>query len=99
MPHCADRVSPALRFLATTLGGVERWLLPAACLLCDDPVPAGEGDALICSICRMRWRAVPHPVCGRCGQPLDRELECRLCVNWPASLGRVRSAVWLDGFA
>jgi ComF family protein len=30
---------------------------------------------------------------------LDRELECRLCVNWPAGLGRVRSAVWLDGSA
>jgi ComF family protein len=88
-----------LRFLYTTLGGVERWLLPPACLLCDEPVPAPEGDALICHLCRMRWRAVPHPLCDRCGQPAQKGLECRLCPTWPEGLARVRSAVWLDGSA
>jgi ComF family protein len=44
----------------------------------------------------MRWRAVPHPVCHRCGQPSQKGLECRLCVEWPAGLTRARSAVWLD---
>ncbi len=31
---------------AEALAGVERWLLPAACLLCESPVPARQGDAL-----------------------------------------------------
>lgn len=99
MPHSADTLRSRLRLLTTTLGNLERWLLPAACLLCDDPIPTREGDALICGICRMRWRTVPHPVCERCGQPSERGLECRLCIQWPAGLGRARSAVWLDGSA
>jgi ComF family protein len=89
MQHFANRI-------LTTLAGVERWLLPAACLLCDEPVPEREGDALICSLCRLRWRAVPHPLCDRCGQPSQQGLECRLCAGWPPGLVRVRSAVWLD---
>jgi ComF family protein len=85
------------RLLTTTLSGVERWLLPPACLLCSEPVPDREGDALICSLCRVRWRAIPYPVCQRCGQPRLQELECRLCQAWPEGLARVRSAVWLEG--
>jgi ComF family protein len=81
------------------LAGVERWLLPPACLLCDEGIPEREGDALICSVCRLRWRAVPHPVCERCGQPSQKGLECRLCADWPAGLTRSRSAVWLAGSA
>jgi ComF family protein len=88
----------AERMLAT-LAGVERWLLPPACLLCDEAIPEREGDALICSVCRTRWRPVPHPVCERCGQPAQRGLECRLCADWPAGLTRSRSAVWLAGSA
>jgi ComF family protein len=81
------------------LAGVERWLLPPACLLCTEPIPEREGDALICGLCRTRWRPVPHPVCPRCGQPELSNLECRLCVGWPRGLSRVRSAVWLEGSA
>jgi ComF family protein len=81
------------------LSAAERWLLPPACLLCHEPVPEREGDALICTICRIRWRPVPHPVCERCGQPSTRDLECRLCQSWPEGLTRVRSAVWLEGTA
>jgi ComF family protein len=91
-----------LRFadrIIASIAGVERWLLPAACLLCDEQVPEREGDALICSLCRMRWRRVPHPVCHRCGQPLQKGFDCRLCAEWPAGLERARSAVWLDGSA
>jgi ComF family protein len=83
-------------FSKDRLAGVERWLLPPACLLCDEPVPEREGDALICSLCRTRWRPIPHPVCSRCGQPALKELECRLCQDWPEGLARIRSAVWLD---
>jgi ComF family protein len=86
-------------FGGNTLAAVERWLLPPACLLCSEPVPEREDDALICSLCRVRWRPVPHPVCDRCGQPRTRDLECRLCQTWPEGLRRVRSAVWLEGSA
>jgi ComF family protein len=86
-------------FVKETLAGVERWLLAPACLLCNEAVPEREGDALICSLCRVRWKPVPHPVCPRCGQPSLKDLECRLCQEWPAGLERVRSAVWLDGLA
>jgi ComF family protein len=82
-----------------TLAGIERWLLPPACLLCEEPVPAREGDALICGLCRSRWRSIPHPLCRRCGQPSLHGIECRLCQEWPAGLSRVRSAVWLDDSA
>jgi ComF family protein len=75
---------------------VERWLLPAACLLCTEPISERESDALICDLCRLRWRAIPHPVCDRCGQPSFGGLECRLCAGWPEGLRRVRSAVWLE---
>jgi ComF family protein len=81
------------------LSAAERWLLPPACLLCHESVPEREGDALICTICRIRWRPVPHPVCERCGQPSTRDLECRLCQSWPEGLTQVRSAVWLEGTA
>ena len=86
--------------LRTTLAGVERWLLPAACLLCDEAFPVRDGDSLICSLCRMRWRRIPEPQCNRCGQPqLLPNLACRLCAAWPPGVGRVRSAVWLEGSA
>jgi ComF family protein len=78
---------------------LERWLLPAACLLCSEPVPEREADALICDLCRIRWRPIPHPLCDRCGQPRLGDLECRLCAEWPRGLSRVRSAVWLEGSA
>ncbi|HEV8176330.1 MAG TPA: double zinc ribbon domain-containing protein [Gemmatimonadales bacterium] len=85
--------------IAEVLAGVERWLLPAACLLCSEPISERENDALICDLCRLRWRPIPHPVCDRCGQPSFRGLECRLCAGWPAGLSRVRSAVWLESSA
>ena len=85
--------------IAEVLAGVERWLLPAACLLCSEPISERENDALICDLCRLRWRPVPHPVCDRCGQPSFRGLECRLCAGWPQGLSRVRSAVWLEASA
>jgi ComF family protein len=92
-------MSPFAERLASALAGAERWLLPPACLLCDEPVAHREGDALVCGVCRSRWRPVPHPLCDRCGQPRLKDLECRLCQSWPAGLERVRSAVWLEGSA
>jgi ComF family protein len=84
---------------AEALAGVERWLLPPACLLCESPVSARERDALVCGLCRSRWAPVTSPVCARCGQPAFEDLECRMCAGWPPGLERVRSAVWLRGSA
>jgi ComF family protein len=88
-----------MRGFAEACAGVERWLLPPACLLCESPVPAREGDALVCGVCRSRWEPVAPPLCARCGQPAFGGLQCRLCASWPAGLERVRSAVWLRGTA
>jgi ComF family protein len=92
MPRFAER----LAVWRESLTELERWLLPAACLLCDAPVAGREGDALICALCRSRWRAVAGPLCDRCGQPAFGDLGCRICADWPSGLGRVRSAVWLE---
>ena len=48
----------------------------------SEPVPAREGDALICELCRIRWRPVPASAV-RPLRPAARfgELECRLCAG------------------
>ncbi|MGB7211817.1 MAG: double zinc ribbon domain-containing protein [Gemmatimonadales bacterium] len=80
--------------LAATASALDRWLLPGECLLCRGP--AGVSDELVCDRCRLAWRPVPPPWCARCGQPLEAGIACRLCAWWPATLGQVRSAVWLE---
>jgi ComF family protein len=92
MPPFAERLAG----WRASLAGLERWLLPAACLLCDAPIAEREEDALVCGLCRSRWRPVPGPHCQRCGQPRFADLECRICAGWPTGLRRVRSAVWLE---
>ncbi len=82
--------------LAEIARGVERWLLPGECVLCRRGVAPGDGDALVCGLCRSRWRSVPDPVCGRCGEPQDLDESCRMCAGWPDVLSRVRSAVRLE---
>ena len=79
--------------------GVERLLLPGECMLCRASIAAREWDALACSLCRARWRRLPPPFCARCGQPGLPDLGCRFCSEWSPALGRVRSAVWLEGSA
>lgn len=90
MPRWAEVLAP--------LRGVERWLLPAECLLCTRPVVAAE-EPLVCGPCRSRFIPVPDPLCARCGQPEEGGLDCRICPEWPAGVGMVRSGVWLTGGA
>jgi ComF family protein len=78
---------------------VERVLLPGECMLCRGPVAAREWDAPACALCRSRWRTLPSPWCERCGQPGLPDLGCRFCAEWTPALGRLRSAVWLEGQA
>lgn len=82
------------RDVAAEAAALERWLLPAECLICQGS--AGAEDPMICDLCRRRWRPVPAPWCDRCGQPKVDDLPCRLCAEWPAALTRARSGVWLD---
>ena len=78
---------------------VERLLLPGECMLCKSPLAGREWDTLACALCRARWRRLPPPFCDRCGQPGLPDLGCRFCAEWAPALGRVRSAVWLEGSA
>jgi ComF family protein len=95
MPRFAERLAG----WRSSWAEFERWLLPGACLLCEAPVAEREADALVCALCRSRWRTIPGPLCDRCGQPVLGGLACRICSGWSPGLGRVRSAVWLDDSA
>jgi len=78
----------------------ERWLLPGACLLCQEPAGGDATDPLICSLCLSRFHRLPQPCCDRCGQPQAGPPDpCRVCAGWPANFGPVRSAVWMDDLA
>jgi ComF family protein len=91
VPRCARRWADRLAALAST----ERWLLPGECLLCRAPT-SPEDDSLVCAVCRYRWRPVPLPQCGRCGQPIDRGADCRVCLDWPPEVEQAASALWFD---
>lgn len=88
--------SSALTRLAASATALERWLIPTACVVCRS---ATADDALVCSLCRSRWRRVSGPWCDRCGQPTLLEIDCRLCTDWPEGFTTMRSAVWLEGGA
>jgi len=85
--------------LTASAAGLERWLLPPACLLCGEAVAHTDGELLACGLCRSRWEPVAAPWCRRCGQPTDPGLACRICPDWPEAFTAVRSAVWLGDAA
>ena len=82
--------------LLSAFGAVERWLLPAECLICHSGLSPTQRDPLICPTCSHRWTPLNQPRCTRCGQPLTPGIACRLCTGWPAEFSGVASAVWLD---
>lgn len=90
---------PRFAELRPLLAQVERFLLPAECLACHEAVPAADGDALICGVCRSRWLPLVPPWCERCGGPASANAPCAACAVWPPAITRVRSAVWLDDAA
>lgn len=61
-----------LASLGARAAEIEALALPRACLGCERPLPAPERDAACCALCRHRMREIAPPVCGRCGQPVDR---------------------------
>lgn len=97
MPRFAARWAERL---GADLRAVEEWWLPGECLLCLGPVPQRDGDSLVCTSCRRKWRPVTPPFCDRCGDTLERAAEgAHSCPEWTPALVRVRSAAWLDGGA
>lgn len=64
--------------------------------MCHALLGPRDASAIVCPVCRHRWRAVRPPWCERCGQPEPHFGPCRLCAGWPAALRAVRSAVWLE---
>jgi ComF family protein len=82
--------------LRAALSALEWALLPPQCLTCDAPVPRSDGDALICAVCRSRWRRVAPPQCARCGGTVPPDGSCLFCADWPAALSSAWAAVWLD---
>jgi ComF family protein len=78
---------------------LEQLLLPAECRLCRSLLPFPLADSLVCPLCRLRWRRVVPPWCGRCSQPEPHFGPCRVCADWPRALRSARSAVWLEGGA
>jgi len=65
----APELLPAARSLALE---IEALALPQACLGCERELAANEETEACCSLCRHRMRRIAPPLCGRCGQPLDR---------------------------
>jgi len=86
---------PSIDFRAV-LSALESALLPPQCLTCDEPVPRSDDDALICGVCRSRWRRVAPPHCARCGGTMPPDGPCLFCAGWPAALCSAWAAVWLD---
>lgn len=80
------------------LRDLERFLLPNACVACEQAVEPQRPDALLCGPCRARLRRLAWG-CDRCRQPLPPVGPCRFCAGWPPALCWVESAVWLDGRA
>lgn len=67
------------------------------CLGCDAAIPPSSAERLVCGRCRSRLRAVPPPICARCGAPRLHtgrapEPVCDECRGWPPELRCARSA-------
>ena len=73
---------------------VERFLVPNVCVACDQLMPSGDPDGLICDICCHRMESL-RPGCPRCNQPLPPVGPCRFCADWPPEIKQAVSGVWL----
>lgn len=75
------------------------FLLPTRCLGCDDRLPLGGSDELVCGGCLARLREPPWPRCPRCHFPSGTgrvASACLACGAWSAALRCARSAVILE---
>jgi ComF family protein len=72
-------------------------VLAPICLACERNIASGDAMRLVCRRCRSMLPTLPPPLCGRCGAPRlatgrQREVVCRECQQWPATLRAARSA-------
>jgi ComF family protein len=93
--------------LPRLVSGLERFLLPGACLACRAYLP--DTRRLLCSGCTAGLPPVPHPRCPRCQGPVQpgtvHAVEipsgeagaCGDCREWPSVLRGASQAVALDG--
>ena len=72
--------------LTAALRGVERWLLPASCLLCGEPVPPADGEPS-CAACA-------GFVGGRCRTPSARAAASRSSARRPACSAAIGPLAW-----
>ena len=66
------------------------------CVSCSNPIPTTEKDRIICRLCWVRCRTLPHPRCERCWGPVpaneDPRPKCRTCGDWPQAVRAIRAA-------
>lgn len=72
-------------------------VLAPVCLACEAVIDARDPARFVCRRCRARLRAVPAPICLRCGAPRLKtgrtvDATCPQCIDWPTTLGHARSA-------
>lgn len=87
--------------------GVERFLLPEACMACRGYLPTP--GRFLCPECTIRLPVVAHPRCHRCQGPVQPGLVinsgayqretggCPECRGWPTVLQGASQAAALDG--
>jgi len=81
---------------------VVDFLLPAACLACEDRLPLEVEGELVCATCLSRLREAPWPRCPRCHFPSGTgraAAACAACRDWPSALQTARSVVILEDVA
>lgn len=66
------------------------------CVSCSNPIPTTEKDRIVCRLCWVRCRTLPHPRCERCWGPVppgeDPRPKCRTCADWPQAVRAIRAA-------
>ena len=74
------------------------------CLGCDEWIPAGRSERLVCRVCWSRMHDIPFPRCDRCWSPkpasphpIPVRESCPTCDTLPPAVRSVRSAFVLDG--
>jgi predicted amidophosphoribosyltransferase len=100
MSACDASHGVATRVLRSVARSLDA-LVPCGCAGCGVAVP--EPLPPLCGLCRSRLRAIPRPLCDRCGFTrllrLGDAATCSECVGWPAHLRRAASPFLHQGIA
>lgn len=88
---------PYLRDVLREFGdGAMDLVFAPVCVSCSNPIPTTEKDRIVCRMCWVRCRTLPHPRCERCWGPVpaneDPRPKCRTCGDWPVAVRAIRAA-------